>query len=351
MSNKWLPTAITSGTGLLEKGIDYLYNEHNKEDEKQWWYEQQKYLEEHNSPAYQSMLLRQAGLNPFSEVSSTPLGNVNSSLPNSPLAHIDQSALTQSLMVNSVIQKNEADAHKANVESGLIEEKTKTETEWRSNIIQKTLNLQQEFQLGLITQEERDAKLKEYKEALANGYNSYLIEQDLADSTKSLNDSIIALNEAKEGKTYQETLNLAVEYASLTLELQLDRLFEPLIRQAELDNVSLNLKFTEAEFNEWLDQQETRKSLHNVQIAFAKLAVDEAARQDALNRITNEADKILAEQILDAAKNGDGFDYFLLSILKDNPSAVLTSMSNILGSFAPSYNINRNSTTIRKISK
>lgn len=349
--DKWLPPTITSGAGFLEKGIDYLYNEHNKADEKQWWYEQQKYLEEHNSPAYQAMKLRQAGLNPYSEVQPVSLGNVNSSLPNSPLAHIDQSALSQSLMVSSVIDKNNADAHKSNVESGLIEEKVKTESEWRSNIIQQTLNLQQAYTLGLITEEERNLQLEELKKAYENGYNGYLIEKDLAESTLKLNDSLILLNEAKQGREYQETLNLVVEHAAMTLELELDRFFEPLMRQAELDGVNLNLKFSQEEFKEWLDTQDVRIALFNVQKAFAKLAVDDATRQDLLNRIINESDRILAEQILDAVKNGDGLDYTILSIMKDNPSAFLTSLSNIVGSFAPSFNINRNSTTIRKVVK
>ena len=349
--DKWLPPTITSGAGFLEKGIDYLYNEHNKADEKQWWYEQQKYLEEHNSPAYQSMKLRQAGLNPYSEVNSVPLGNVNSSLPNSPLAHIDQNALSQSLMVSSVIDKNNADAHKINVESGLIEEKVKTESEWRSNIIQQTLNLQQAFNLGLITEEEQNLRLKELKEAYENGYNCYLIEQDLSESTKKLNDSIIALNEAKEGKTYQETLNLAVQYASLTLELELDKFFEPLMRQAELDNIALNIAFDKAQFDEWLDLQDTRKSLYNVQIAFSKLAVDEAERQAALSRITNETDRIIAEQLLEHAKEGNGLRYFIGNLFYNDPGSALMSLSNIATAFAPHYNVNRNSTTINRIIK
>lgn len=344
----WLPSAIGPGLGVFEKGIDFLYNEHNKAAEQQWWYEQQKFLEEHNSPAYRAMKLRQAGLNPYSDVSSVPLGNVNSSLPNSPLAHIDQSALTQSLAINSVIEKNEAEAHKANVESGLIEEKMETETEWRSNIIQQTLNLQQAFDLGLVTKQERDAKFKEYQDALAAGYNSYLIEKDLAQSTQNLNNSLIALNEAKEGEARQRALNLAVEHAALTLELELDRFFEPLIRQAELDNVSLQVAFDQAQFEEWLDTQEVRKSLFNVQKAFAKLALDEAARQDALNRITNESDKIIAQQLLDALKNGEGIDAWLLSIVQKDPAALLHSMTSMLTSLAPNYNINRNSTIITK---
>ena len=336
MFKSWLPPLITGGVGVVEKGIDFLYNEYNKDSEKQWWYEQQKYLEEHNSPAYQSMLRRKAGLNPYDGLDSVPLGNVNSSLPNSPLSNIDQSALSQSLMVNSIIEKNEADAHKSNVESGLISEKIKTESEWRSNIIQQTLNLQQAFDLGLITKEERQLRLDELKKAYQNGYNSYIIEQELAESTKSLNDSIISLNEVKEGKEYQETLNLAVQYASQTFKLALDRFFEPLMREAELDGVSLDNKFKQEEFKEFLDTQDVRVSLLNVQKAFAKLAVDEATRQDAISKLRSEYDKYIAETILDAAKDGrTALDAVLIDKFTENPTALLGTIANIVSAFAP----------------
>lgn len=342
----------TSG-GLLNTGLQYLFTQLDKEEEKQWWYEQQKYIEQHNSPAYQSMKMRQAGLNPYTELSSVPLGNVDSSLPRmSAPRTFDVSAIQNSLLLDAERENIEQDTKtKASVQ-GLNEAKIETESEWRSNIIQQTLNLGQEFELGLITKEEADKRLQEYKDALSQGYNSYLIEWDLKESNRQLNESLVALHEKEGQKIDAETLLTAVKSASATFELSLDYLYSELERKAELNNTTINNAFTYAEYKEFLDTQEVRISLHNVQKAFAKLAVDEATRQDALNKITNEKDKHIAEQMLEAVKNGQALDYWMLNMLQNDPAAILSSLSNIMTSIAPNVNFSRSSSTvIRKNSK
>lgn len=338
---------IGGAGGILNTGLQYLFNRLDKEDEKQWWYEQQKYLEEHNSPAYRAMQMKQAGLNPYTEVSSVPLGNVDSSLPRMNAPHtFDVNAIQNSLLLDAQRENIEQDTETKKSVQGLNDEKTKTESEWRANIIQQTLNLQQEFQLGLISKEDHQLRLQEYKEALNLGYNTYLIEWDLKDSNRLLNDSLVTLNE-KEGKVKdQDALLKSVEYASATFELTLDLLYSEMERQAELYNVQVNNAFTYEEYQEFLDTQDVRISLLNVQKAFATLAKDEAERQDALNQITNEKDKLIAEQMLDAVKNGEGLDYWMLSMIEKDPSAFLNSMTNILTSLAPNVSFTRSSSRV-----
>ena len=129
-------------------------------------------------------------------------------------------------------------------------------------------------------------------------------------------------------------------------------IYSELEREAALNGVNLNNSFTRAELDEFMDTQEVRVSLLNVQKVFAKLAVDEATRQDALNKITNEKDKLIAEQMLDAVKKGEGLDYWLLNMMEKDPGAFLNSMTNIITSIAPNVNYNRSSSLVtRKTSK
>lgn len=188
--------------------------------------------------------------------------------------------------------------------------------------------------------------MQEFKDALNLGYNTYLIEWDLKDSNRLLNDSLADLYE-KEGKVKdQEALIKSVEYASKTFELCLDYLYSEMERQAELYNVQVNNAFTYEEYREFLDTQAVRQSLLNVQMSFAKFAVDEATRQDLLNQITNEKDRIIAQQMLDAVKDGKSLDYWMLNMLENDPSAFLNSMSNILTSFAPNVSFTRSSSSV-----
>ena len=340
-------TAATGLVGGLNTGIQALFNRYDKEEEKQWWYEQQKYLEQHNSPAYRAMQMKQAGLNPYTEVSSTPLGNVDSSLPRMNAPHtFDINAIQNGLLLNAQRENIEQDTKTKASQEGLNQEKIETESEWRSNIIQQTLNLQQAFDLGLITKEEANLKLQEFKEAFNLGYNTYLIDMDLKESNRLLNESLTRLHDKQAEKVDKETLLTSVQYASATFDLMLDKLYSKLEREANLNHITINNAFTEAEYQEFLDTQEVRQSLINVQKAFAKLAVDEATRQDALNSITNETDRIIAAQLLDAAKNGEGFDYWLLNIIHRDPGSILNSLSNIATSFAPNVNYNRSSSTV-----
>lgn len=341
-----LPLA-TGAVGAVNTGIEYLFKQLDKEDEKQWWYEQQKYLEEHNSPAYRVMQMRKAGLNPYTEVSSTPLGNVDSSLPRMNSSNtFDVNAIQNSLLLTAQRENIEQDTETKATQAGLNSEKIKTESEWRSNIIQQTLNLKQAYELGLITKENAELKLQEFKDAYNLGYNSYLIDWDLKESNIRLNDSLVALHEKQGEKVEQETLLTAVNWASATYELILDKLYSKMEREVALRGVALDNVFTTAEFKEFLETQDTRISLLNVQKAFAKLAIDEAARHDALSRITNEKDRMIAEQMLDAVKDGDGLEYWMINMVETNPGAFLNSMTNILGSFAPNVNYNRSSSTV-----
>lgn len=342
-----VPGVLTGSLGLINTAIQRRYNLLDREAEKQWWYEQQKYLEEHNSPAYRAMQMRKAGLNPYTEVSSTPLGNVDSSLPGTNAPHtFDVNAIQNSLLLNAQRENIEQDTDLKSSQSGLNAEKIKTESEWRSNIIQQTLNLQQAYDLGLITKNEAELKFKEFQDAYNLGYNSYLIDWDLKDSNRLLNDSLSQLHEKQGEKVDQETLLTSVKYASATFELLLDKLYSRLEREADLKHISINNLFTEAEYNEFLDTQDVRISLVNVQKAFAKLAVDEAARQDALAKIKNETDKEIAQQMLDAIKEGKALDYWILNMLQNDPGSFLNSMTNILDAFAPNVNYNRSSSVV-----
>lgn len=350
LTNSMKSGLIGVGGGLLNTGIQRLFQVKDREVEQQWWYEQQKFLEEHNSPAYQSMKLREAGLNPYSELSSVPLGNVDSSLPrmNAPKT-FDVAAIQNSLLMDAQRANLEQDTNLKASQTGLNEAKIETETEWRSNIIQQTLNLKQEYELGLIDENMMKLKFNEFKSAIEQGYNSYLIDWDLKESNKLLNESLATLYEKEGQKVDQETLLTSVKYASACFELTLDKLYSELERKANLEHTTINNAFTQAEYEEFLETQEVRISLLNVEKAFAKLAVDEATRQDALSRITNERDKELAQQMLDAIKNGESLDYWMLNIMQNDPGSVLHSISNILGSFAPNYNYNRSSSRIVRV--
>lgn len=342
--------AATSGLGVLNTGIQYLFNQKDKEDEKQWWYEQQKYIEEHNTPAYRAMLMRKAGLNPYTEVSSTPLGNVDSTLPRINAPHtFDVNAIQNSLLLNAQRENIEQDTDLKSTASGLNEEKIKTESEWRSNIIQQTLNLQQAYELGLITKEDANFRLQEFKDAYNAGYNSYLIDMDLKKSTQLLNDSLQALHVKQGEKIDKENELLAVEYAAATFELILDKFYSAAERSAHLKGVRLDNAFTEAEFAEFLDTQEVRIALFNVQKAFSKFAVDAAARQDALDKIDNEYDRHIAQQILDASKDGDSMRTLMLKEYRRDAPSLMNAALSFVGAISPRTTFNRSSSTTHVI--
>ena len=347
------PFMLSIGAGIANTGIQALMKSAETDAEKQWWYEQQRFLEQHNSPAFRSNQFRQAGLNPYTETSAVPLGNVDSSLPRMPSSTtFDVNAIQNSLLVNAQRENIEQDTQTKKSVEGLNYEKIATESEWRSQIIQNTLNLKQEYELGLITKEDAELRLQEYKDALSRGYNSFLIDMDLKESNRLLNESLATLYDKEGKKVDQETLLTSVKYASASLQYSLDLIYSELEREAALTGVDLNNSFTRAELDEFMDTQEVRVSLLNVQKSFAKLAVDEATRQDALNKITNEKDKLIAEQMLDAVKNGEGLDYWILNMMEKDPGAFLNSMTNIITSIAPNVNYNRSSSLVtRKTAK
>lgn len=275
--------------GLVNTGIQRLFTNLDKDDEQQWWYEQQKYLEEHNSPAYRAMLMKQAGLNPFTEVSSVPLGNVDSSLPRTNASHtFDVSAIQNSLLLDAQRENIEQDTKtKASVE-GLNEEKKLTETEWRSNIIQQTLNLKQDLALGLISEDTAKIKFSQLKDAYDAGYNEYLIDWDLAESTKALNDAEIDYRKAQE-----EYLNLKGQIASEQNEKQ------KAVLEAQADALKASATQSYAQAVLAHAQSEVAKSTKLKLDNDVKLANNEEARKAAMH-LLNVAEQQLINHGLEA---------------------------------------------------
>lgn len=127
--------------------------------------------------------------------------------------------------------------------------------------------------------------------------------------------------------------SLGVDTAAKQFALDLSKIYDEQF-------LKLNLSARETEVQEFLDTSDVRVSLYNVQKSFAKLAVDEAERQDALNQITNEYDKHIAQQILDATKDGsNSLDAVLLKYFTENPASTLSAIGS-LASFSPNITNN-----------
>ena len=164
---------IGTGLGLVTGGINALYatatQQQQIQAQKDWWYEQQKYLEEHNSPAYQSMKLRKAGLNPYQGVGSHPLGNVSSDLPGRPMELFNTGAISGLMQTLSQLDVNEAHVNQLDAQAGLFGAQTHTEEQRYQTLIQQWFLNEIAYEIGLIDAEERGIKRDELKKAYEEG--------------------------------------------------------------------------------------------------------------------------------------------------------------------------------------
>lgn len=171
---------IGAGGGLLAGGLNAIYSSALQKQqmrlEKEWWYEQQKFLEEHNSPAYQSMKMRQAGLNPYSGVSPQSLGSINSELPRRPNQLFNTGDIVGLMSAMSEIQLNDAHAKQLGSQAGMQDSQGELYgaqkgyySQMTQNLIQEWFNLEIAYQVGLIDLDERNIKRNELREAFENG--------------------------------------------------------------------------------------------------------------------------------------------------------------------------------------
>lgn len=83
-------------------------------------------------------------------------------------------------------------------------------------------------------------------------------------------------------------------------------------QRANAENTIYNINNT-ADIDELI-----RISLQNAQIGFTRLAMNEAERNDALAKLRNDADKAIAEQLLNAVEEG-GFKSLLVQMFLHDP--------------------------------
>jgi hypothetical protein len=277
---------------------------------------------QYESPQAQAAQRMAAGLNPSEGVSSQSVGNSSTASASSsalpPGRAMDFSAIADIPLIAAQLKNLKADTEKKKQEAQT--EKNRTRTEWFNSIIAETNSQNRkaiiDAELALLkTQmqkggfeakeaEERYAMLKEFRDSGGNTF------QDASDNTQS---------------------QTALNQFELNMRQKFDEKFN-----------SLNYQAREREVKEFLDTSETRVSLHNAQIGFARLAMNEAERNDALNSIRNDISKYYASQILNAVKDGKPLKGVMLDLLIDNPAAAISAFSS-LANFAP--NITNKSTS------
>lgn len=307
---------------IQENQKDRDFNAEQSQISRDW---QERMYQSYESPQAQAAQRMAAGLNPSEGVSSQSVGNSSTASSSSsalpPGRAMDFSAIADIPLIAAQLKNLKADTEKKKQEA--LTEKNRTTTEWFNSIIAETdANNRQaviESQLALLkTQmdkggfeakeaQERYAMLKEFRDSGGNTF------QDASDNTQS---------------------QTALNNFELSMRLKFDEKFN-----------QLNYRAREREVQEFLDTSETRVSLQNAQVGFARLAMNEAERNEALNSIRNDISKYYASQILNAINEGKPLKGVMLELLTDNPAAAISAFSS-LANFAPNItNKSTNNTT------
>ena len=325
------------------------FNAEEAEKSRDWQEEQYKKYE---SVAAQMQQRQQAGLNPNEGISSMSVGSGSTASTSanqiSPLSKTDFSLFSQIPGMSTQVQQTK-------LQNKLLGEQT---------LGVKLDNEAKRMQNAKLAIETNDypSYYSLMKEGLVKG--NQLTDEQIKKAFDEARMAHVKANEAEDA--YNAGVNQIVDGHNLT-EAQLQYYMkqkeeiDARIRNLNLDadakqfalNLSkiydeqflkLDLAARETEVKEFLDTSEVRVSLYNVQKSFAKLAVDEATRQDALAKIKSEYELHIAQQILNAAEDGEtSFDAVVLKYFCENPGSTLSALASLGASFRP--NISNSSTT------
>lgn len=255
-------------TGLVNTAVEDMFAEKAHQRQLEFWKTQQEY----NSPANQAMRLRSAGLNPYSEVSSVPAGEL-SSVPKAGQTPFNVGAILESMTNSAQIDYLQSKANESEANAGLIGEKKLTEVEYRNKIIQEATNYMQAYEIGLIQKEEYELKMDRLREAMDNGYNEYLIDYETFLSDEAIKLSQIDLNSAlkdyydastdvKKQEKYEVYQRALLHKANRALAKS-----EYWLNYAQKNHLELGDRVTKAEFKEYLDTDTHRQILRNLAVA------------------------------------------------------------------------------------
>lgn len=187
-------------TGLINNAISQNNAREQREWQEKMWQKQNKY----NDPSAMAARMRAAGLNPFAMTGAEPAGNAGTGSMASTVPFNDPMYTLKTLAEYDNIVAN----------TGKVESET-------TKILKEVAQLDQLFQLGLITQEERELELEKLKEAWKDR-NPYTIELDNTEAD----------TKAKEGQATESTskAKVADEQAKKT---ESDRLFTEALTATE----------------------------------------------------------------------------------------------------------------------
>lgn len=276
----------------------------------------------YQSPQAQADQMAAAGINPYSHTESpSSVGSGSSAtLPSQyPLDLSSPVAGAVEQINNTIMQREQIKQMRQQTESIYLDNIRKAfDNGNAAEVYKKQMEiLESELRAKALTEQEFKIRVDmlqlEYdqrKSAADNGVNPF--EDAHAESV------------ARVDQIRQNISNLKVDNSVKRFALETSKMYD---RQF----LDLDLKAREREVSEFLDTSEVRVDLYNSQKAFAKLAVDAATRADALDTITNETQKIIAERILDAAKDGKtSFDAVLLQTLANDPINSLSAIQHLI---------------------
>lgn len=169
----------------------------------------------------------------------------------------------------------------------------------------------------LLVEQTRRAKLDNdmFEDAVGDGVNSYKDDHELA---------LARIDEIRQSIINQQTQNEADKFS-----LHLSQLFDERF-------LNLDYQAREQEVKEFLSTSDERVYMHHLQTELMKLAKNEADRNDALSHINNEVELQIAQNILNAAKDGgSSLDAVLLKYFASNPASSLNSILSLVGTLKP----------------
>lgn len=312
------------------------------EAQKQRDFEEEMY-NKHESPTAQAQERKQAGLSPLEGVSSQSVGggssasSSSSSLPSAPTP--DMSWLTN---MGATI----ANLKKTNAETKLLEEERigkyyenlKTQFEADPTRLQEVYDtnlakLKAERDAKVLTAREYKARVEMLEEFRENGGNTY--------------SDAHALNEAQIKELNERASKLSIEQAGekirngiSALEFSIKKKYGDSRERAEIANKNADTARINQIVSELQKTEDARISLQNAEIGFARLAMNEAERNDALSNLQNETEKEIARQLFDAVKEG-GFKSLIVQMFLHDP----VGTGNVITSLAPKASISKSHST------
>lgn len=170
-------------TGLINNAISQNNSREQREWQEKMWQKQNEY----NDPSAMAARMRAAGLNPFAMTGAEPAGNAGTG------------SMAQTVPINDPMHTLKTLAEYDNIvaQTGKVESET-------TKILKEVAQLDQLFQLGLITQKERELEFEKLKEAWKDR-NPYSIELDNTEADTKAKEAQAKDSEASAGLKEADT--------------------------------------------------------------------------------------------------------------------------------------------------